>query len=79
MDVNRHRAVKAAVRGLAERAYARHIQRAAQERKIPRKSSSPGALPVQILSTSVDGILVGAVLRRPPWCPGPGSRIQGAL
>jgi len=46
--------VKAAIRGLAERAYARHIQRAAQERKRPRKSSSPGALPVQILSTSVD-------------------------
>ena len=57
--------MKAAVRGVAKRAHARRIQRAARDRKRPRKGSSPGAL--QILTTSVVRILVGAVLRKEPW------------
>ena len=57
--------MKAAVRGLAKRAHARRIESAARDRKRPRKGSSPGAL--QILTTSVVRILVGAVLRKEPW------------
>ena len=57
--------MKAAVRGLAKRTHARRIQRAARDRKRPRKGSSPGAL--QILTTSVVRILVWGPSRKEPW------------